>query len=69
MRAKRHSFERTEQAGAEAITPRITDNLPYNDSRVIRWMALLSGDKSAAAMAEALIARPSLQKCVFLGSE
>jgi len=37
--------------------PKVTDNLPYHESRVIRWMAIVSGDDAAAAMAEALISR------------
>jgi serine/threonine protein kinase len=40
-----------------AIPPKITDNLPYNETRLIRWMATESADEIAAAMAEALISR------------
>lgn len=49
--------EPLQTAIVNAVIPKITDNLPYNDSRVIRWMAFVSGDELASKMAEALISR------------
>ncbi|MDX6382472.1 MAG: uncharacterized protein QOK48_45, partial [Blastocatellia bacterium] len=55
--SKRPLFDLAQGEVIHEITPKTTDNLPYNDSRVIRWMAFVSGDESAAGMAEALVSR------------
>lgn len=53
----------------EAVELKISDNLPYADCRVIRWMAFMSGDPLAVEMAEALIARRLYKKVCSLGRD
>lgn len=63
---QRPLFEPGADELALAITPKITDNLPYNESRIIRWLAFISADDRAKSMAEALISRQLYKKVCSL---
>ncbi|HKP37754.1 MAG TPA: hypothetical protein VJT71_12935 [Pyrinomonadaceae bacterium] len=62
-------FEQGTVETRETILPQVSDNLPYNESRVIRWMGAQSGDERAAAMAEALISRRLYKNIYSLKAE